>query len=155
MKIKFLIPVIFSIVIGFLLGQVFFNEYDDKSLTVFNEGESVYFIQLGVYKELENIKQTVSNYDDFLIELENDGYHVYAGITKIKKQAELIKDYYESLGNNVYIKERKLTNNTFLNILEEYDKITTIASNNDDLISIERIVLSNYEEMILQDESND
>ena len=155
MKIKFLIPIIFSIVIGFLLGQVFFSEYNNESLTAFNEGETVYFIQLGVYQNINNIKENISNYEEFLIELEKDGYHVYAGITKIKKQAERIKVYYESLGNNVYIKERKLTNNPFLNILDEYDKITTIASNDDDLISIERIVLSNYEEMILQDESND
>lgn len=155
MKIKFLIPIIFSIVIGFLLGQVFFSEYNNESLTAFNEGETVYFIQLGVYQNINNIKENLSNYEEFLIELEKDGYHVYAGITKIKKQAERIKVYYESLGNNVYIKERKLTNNPFLNILDEYDKITTIASNDDDLISIERIVLSNYEEMILQDESND
>ena len=155
MKIKFLIPIIFSIIIGFLLGQVFFTEYSNEVLTVFNEGENVYFIQAGVYNNLESIDNSIKNNNNYLVEQEKDGYHIYVGITKNEKTAEKIKGIYENKGNNIYIKQKKLTNNSFLSILSEYDKITMIASNDDDLLSVEKIVLSNYKEMVLQDESND
>lgn len=155
MKFKFLIPVICSIIVGFLLGKVFFSEYDKNYISVFDEKEMIYFVQLGVYKNIDSIKENVSNHNDYLIEMEDDGYHVYAGITKIKEISEKIKVYYEKMGNNVYIKTREVDNESFLNILDEYDKITSIASNEKDLISIEKIVLSNYEEMVLQDEFDD
>lgn len=155
MKFKFLIPIVCSIVIGFLLGKVFFDEYDKNYISVFDEKEMIYFIQLGVYKNIDSIKENLSNYEEYLVENEEDGYHVYVGITKTKENAEKIKVYYEKQGNNVYIKRKAIDNESFLNILDEYDKITTIASNEKDLISIEKIVLSNYEEMVLQNEFND
>ena len=149
MKAKFLLPIICSIVLGFLLGKIFFNEYDKEVITAMFEGEKIYFVQLGVYKDLETL-EAVEGYKNFLVEPENDGYHLYAGITKSNTTAERLKGYYENLGNTIYIKERIITNKTFLNILTEYDKIKIIASSDNDLVSIEKIVLSNYEELVLQ-----
>ena len=154
MKIKFLLPIIFAIVVGSLLGSVFFKEYDKNTLSIFNEKESIYFVQLGVYNTVESINENVKN-NDYIKEKELDGYHIYVGITKNEKIAEKIKVYYESLGNNVYVKQRKIDKKDFLNILEEYDKIIEITTSDKDLISIEHIVLSNYEEMVLQSESYD
>lgn len=152
MKAKFLVPIGFSVLIGFLLGQIFFNQYDNNSISVFNEGETLYFIDFGKFDNMSILKDKVKNYNDFLVVLESDGYHVYAGISKKKDVANRIKGYYRKIGNNVYIKEKKVANRTFLNILGEYDKITSIASNDKDLLSIEKIVISNYEEMVV---SND
>ena len=150
MKIKFLVPITLSIVIGFLIGKVFFNDYNENTLSVFEEGEKVYFVQMGVYSSLEALKSNVKNYKDHLYLEEEDGYHLYVGITKNKKTAENIKVYYESLANNIYIKEKYVSNYSFLNILTEYDKITSIASNGEDLIGIEKIVISNYKEMVVE-----
>ncbi len=150
MKVKFLVPIVLSIVVGFLIGKVFFNDYNENSLSVFEEGEKVYFVQMGVYSSLEALKSNVKNYKDHLYLEEEDGYHLYVGITKNKKTAENIKVYYESLANNIYIKEKYVSNYSFLNILTEYDKITSIASNGEDLIGIEKIVISNYKEMVVE-----
>ena len=90
MKGKFLIPIVFSIVIGFFFGKVFFNNYE-SSFDVFNEGEKVYFIQKGVYSTLNDLKENNASYDDFLYLEESDGYHFYVGITKNEKNAKKIK----------------------------------------------------------------
>lgn len=150
MKIKFLIPICLSILIGFLIGKVFFNQYDVMSASSIDEGEKIYFVELGIYSSLDKIK-SLDNYNDFLYLEESDGYHLYGGITKNKKIAEKIKVYYDELYKNIYIREKIVNNYSFLNILNEYDKICTAISNNKDLPDIEKIVISNYKEMILQD----
>lgn len=151
MKYKFLMPIILSIVIGFFIGKTFFNNYDN-STSVFNEGEKVYFVELGVYSSLDEIKK-IDNYEDYLTLNEEDGYHLYVGITKIAENSQKIKVYYEKLDNNIYIREKYVDNYSFLNILTEYDKICLALLDNKNLIDIERIVISNYKEMILENDS--
>ena len=130
--------------------------FDDITalISINNFGKSNFLkgISFGIsfIKANENVKNK-----DYIKEKELDGYHIYVGITKNEKIAEKIKVYYESLGNNVYVKQRKIDKKDFLNILEEYDKIIEITTSDKDLISIEHIVLSNYEEMVLQSESYD
>ena len=151
MKFKFLIPIVLSIIIGVLIGNVFFSEYDNKSISAFYEGEKVYFVQMGVYKEMDSLKSDNPNYLDYAYVLEDDGYHLYVGVSKKENIASRIKTYYESDNKSIYIKEKNIANASFLNILTEYDKITSIATNDRDLINIEKIVLSNYKEMVLQE----
>lgn len=148
MKNKFLIPIIASIAIGFIFGKVFFNQYENNSLTTFNEGEKTYFISIGTYSSLREIKDQ----NNYLVLLQNDGYHVYTGITQNKKNCEKIQEIYKEIANNTYVEEIYLTNQNFLNILKEYDKIVSFASN-EDIKSIEKIVISNYKEMVKDYES--
>ena len=155
MKVKFLIPILGSIVIGIVLGRIFFNEYDKDTISVFGETKSIYFVQLGVYIKLDDLKDSVKDYEDYLILLEEDGYHIYGGISKDKKIAERVAGYFKKSSKDTYIKEKKVDNSRFLNVLSEYDKITTIVTNEKDLMDIEKIVLSNYEELILESGLND
>ena len=155
MKVKFLIPILGSIILGIIIGRIFFNEYDKNTLSVFKEMQNIYFVQLGVYNNLEILKEKVKDYKDYLILLEEDGYHIYVGISKDKKVAERIAGYFKNSGKDTYIKEKKVDNTRFLNILSEYDKITTIVTSEKDLMDIERIVLSNYEELVLESGFND
>ncbi len=148
MKIKVLIPIFFSILIGFLLGKLIFNEYDANSINTFEEGERVYFILLDKKDSVDELNNT-ENIDNYLYQKENDMYCIYGGLTKSKKTATRIKEYYDKSFNNVNIQEKIIANESFLNILSEYDKITTIASSENDLIAIQQIVISNYKEMIL------
>lgn len=149
MKYKFLIPIILSIVVGFFIGKTFFNDYDN-TISVFNEGEKLYFIEIDNSK----IKEELNDNEDYLILKEDDTYYLYVGITKNKEIAEKIKVYYEKLENNIYVREKYVDNYSFLNILTEYDKICTAINDDKNLIDIERIVISNYKEMILEDDAN-
>lgn len=149
MKIKVLIPIFCSVFIGFLLGKLIFNQYDLNSLNTFEEGEKIYFIQINRASSLEEIEAT-QDFNNYLVLQENNIYYLYGGITKNEKIAEKIKDYYGKTSNNVVIQEKNVTNESFLNLVAEYDKITSITTSDKDLISIEKIVISNYKEMILE-----
>lgn len=152
MKYKFLIPIVLSIVIGLFFGKVFFDNYKSSSLTVFDEKDKVYMLQIGVYSSEEKMKSSFKNYDKFLYIEKDDGIHLYVGITKDKEIASRIKDYYEKKGYSIYIKESILDNQSFLSVLGEYDKIIGITGDND-LKGIEEIVISNYKEMVLESEN--
>ena len=39
----------------------------------------------------------------------------------------------------------------FISILNEYEKIVDITNNGEDLMKIEKIIISNYEEMVIED----
>ena len=47
-----------------------------------------------------------------------------------------------------------VSNSTLKDLLNEYDKVAKISSNANDLFTIEKIIISNYKEIILQNDSN-
>lgn len=153
MRGKFLIPIVFSIVIGFFFGRVFFNSYDDSLVTASSYGEKVYFIQKGVYSSLDDLKKNNSDYKSFLYLKESDGYHLYIGITKNENIAKKIKEFYEKSNINIYVSEKYINNSSFISTLSEYDKLIDVASLNS-FVDLQKIVISNYKEMVLNGEES-
>ena len=148
MKLKILLPIICSILIGFLFGKIIFNKYDSNAINAFVEKDIVYFIEIGVF---EDEKAAIDNFSNsYLIIKEDNSFHVYGGITKNTKTRDKLKDYYLKNTNNINVYERVIDNEQFTTILEQYDKITMIATKDEDLLEIEKIVMSNYKEMVLQ-----
>ena len=95
MKFKFLIPISFSILIGFLFGKVIFSNYDNaNTLKAFNEGEKVYFIEIASSPSKDSLT-SINSYESYLCLLENDTYYLYGGISKNKDTDEYIKTSYE------------------------------------------------------------
>lgn len=152
MRYKFLIPIVFSILIGLFFGKIFFDNYDANSLTVFDEKDKVYMLQIGVYSSKAAMEKSFKDYKKLLYIENDDGYHLYVGITKSNQIAKKIKEHYKKKGNSIYVKENIIDNKSFLSVLGEYDKIIDITSDND-LEEIEKIVISNYKEMVLENES--
>jgi hypothetical protein len=109
-------------------------------------------LQYGVYKDELNMSKALKDYKKYLYIKEDDGYHLYIGITKSNENIQKIKEFYDKKGNNIYVKESIENNKAFISILKEYDKIIGIAENND-IEEIEKIVISNYKEMVLEDET--
>lgn len=149
MKFKFIVPIFLSILLGFFLGKVFFDQYDAKKMSVWQEGETLYFLQFGVYEKLDALKKNYKDYQDFLTIKEEDGYHLYGAISRSKDTIEEIEAYYQKKDYKTYVKEKQVVNESFLTILTEYEKIVKIAKV-EDKIPIERIIMSNYEEMVLE-----
>jgi len=154
MNIKVIVPIFFSILVGFLFGKVIFNNYEDNTVNAFNEGEKLYFIEIGEYESETDVKK-IKNVDDFLTILENDTYKVYVGITKSKENSQKIKEFYSDTYNNISVREKYVDNETFIIQLKEYDKVVSIINKLDDLSSVQKIIFSNYEEMVLKSDSND
>lgn len=144
MKIKALVPIFFSILVGFLFGRVIFDNYHKKSVLAFNEGEKVYLVKLASYDSLEEIENSKS-----LLVLSNDSsYNLYAGITKQKDNANKIISYYKDSYKDITIDTLYVNDLKFLTELKEYDKLVSIVNKKDDLISIESIILANYKEVL-------
>ena len=154
MNIKVIVPIFFFILVGFLFGKVIFNNYEDNTVNAFNEGEKLYFIEIGEYESETDVKK-IKNVDDFLTILENDAYKVYVGITKSKENSQKIKEFYSDTYNNISVREKYVDNETFVIKLKEYDKVVSIITKLDDLSSVQKIIFSNYEEMVLKSDSND
>lgn len=152
MKYRFLIPIAFSILIGLFFGKTFFDIYDSSSMTVFDEKDKIYMLQIGVYDKEEQMEKVLKDYKKYLYIKDNDGYHLYIGITKSTENAKKIKELYKKDGYSIYIKESIENNKSFLSVLSEYDKIINITSD-DDIKEIEKIVISNYKEMVLDNET--
>lgn len=144
MKIKALVPIFFSILVGFLFGRVIFDNYHKKSVLAFNEGEKVYLVKLASYDSLDKIENSKS-----LLVLSNDSsYNLYAGITKQKDNANKIISYYKDSYKDITIDTLYINDLKFLTELKEYDKLVSIVTKKDDLISIESIILANYKEVL-------
>ena len=144
MKIKALVPIFFSILVGFLFGRVIFDNYSKKSVLAFNEGEKVYLVKLASYDSLEEIENSKS-----LLVLSNDSsYNLYAGITKQRDNAKKIISYYKDSYKDITIDTLYVNDLKFLTELKEYDKLVSIVNKKDDLISIESIILANYKEVL-------
>lgn len=144
MKIKALVPIFFSILVGFLFGRVIFDNYHKKSVLAFNEGEKVYLVKLASYDSLEKLENSKS-----LLVLSNDNvYNLYAGITKQKDNANKIISYYKDSYKDIKIETLYVNDLKFLTELKEYDKLVSIVTKKDDLISIEAIILENYKEVL-------
>ena len=136
MKFKFLVPIFLGVFLGFLIGKVLFNNYNENNITVFQEGEKVYFLKSSVKLEDSNF----INMDEFS----------YIGISLDNDVINKLKDYYIKY-NKEEVEEKYINNYDFITVLKEYDKISKL-SNIKDLIKVQDIVLSNYKEMVLEDE---
>ena len=152
MKYKFLIPILFSIGVGLFFGKTFFDIYDSSSITAFDEKDKIYMVQIGVYSTESSMKKNFSNYKKYLYLKDDDGYHLYVGITKNTDIVRKIKELYKKDGYSIYVKETIEDNDSFLSILSEYDKIIDIVSDKD-IKEIEKIVISNYKEMVLKNDA--
>ena len=130
-----------AIIIGFILGVVIYSDYkrglDDSNY-------NAYLIQIGSFKD--DIEVDTSKY----LVLEEDGiYNVYAGITTKLSNATKIKELYDK--ENIYsiIKTTVINNVELMSNLKQYELLLSEIDNDDNIISINDVIISNYEELIL------
>ena len=82
--------------------------------------------------------------------LEEDGkYNVYAGITTKLSNATKIKNMYESENVSTYIKPIIIDNIEFMSNLEQFDILLEEVDSKDNLISINDVIISEYEQTVL------
>lgn len=135
-----------AILFGGLCGKILYQKYEDTSL-VFHEEEKVYFLQEGVYSSEDSLNRNTKDISPKLVTKENNQYYVYVGISKSKDGIEKIKDIYEEKGYTTYQKEKNVTDESFLTNLSQYDILLDSAKTSDDILTIQEVVLSNYEEI--------
>ena len=148
---KYTVPIILSIVVGVYLGKFMFNQYDNLTLfSVSNESSTLYFLEVGIYNTIDEMKTAMSNFSYYIYNVDKQGIHSYIGITKNKKNSQKIKEYWKEKSYDIYEREINITNSNFISVIEEYDKLLDTAEG----VGIEDIcgqVLSSYEELVINE----
>ena len=83
-------------------------------------------------------------------EEKNGKYYVYVGITGNKDNAEKIQNIYKDSGFNIKINEISINDEEFINNLKQLDILINNTNNQDEILTIEEVVLSNFNKKILE-----
>ena len=142
---KIMFTLIFSISLGSLFG-IFLHKKIEESVFAFNEGYKLTFLREGVYTDKNVLEENTKKLDPKLVIYDDDKYYVYVGITSNEKVAEKIKDIYDDMDIDVYEKDIYVNDDTFINNIEQFDSIV-LSSKEEDILTVEEVVLSNYEEV--------
>lgn len=146
---KFFITVILAILIGVVFGKLMFDQYDHKLKEVFKETEKVYFLQQGVYSNLENVTKNITKVSHYVVEKDDLYYRVYVGITKNEKNINKIREILIGDGNDIYVRELNLNQTPFLDVLNQYDLLLEKVTKKEEILQIQKQVLNQYKELIL------
>lgn len=152
---KYFWSIILSLVVGIYLGKFTLSQYDDFNVfpVSFNY-DTVYFLQQGVYSNENVMKNNMADFEYYIYDVEDDGYHTYVGITKSQDNALKVKEFFKQKGYDIYIKENNINNNNFISILNQYDILLGDASS-DAIDSICNQILSSYEELVINENKGD
>jgi hypothetical protein len=149
---RLLITLVITSIISFLFGNYIFKTYKDNLEmaleSVSSLYDTVYMLQYGSYKNKDKAMDNKLKY--FAMEEENGYYKVYVGVTSSLDNAEKIKGIHRDLGNDIYIKEKSISNLEFIDILNNYDASFKDKSN-DEILSIEEKIINKYKELILNE----
>ena len=119
---KTIIMIILAIGVGFTFGFLFLKKFNTETITeVSNIKSQVYAFQIGVYKNKDNALNAATTNKGIVI-LDNDIYRVYIAILKDETLIANLKDYYDSLGINYYLKAINVSSKTN-NIIDNYESL--------------------------------
>lgn len=135
------------LILGLLVGNKIYQTNLSLS-NVFSDGTTYYFLQEGAYTSKVILDENTKDLNVKLIVEDNSKYYVYLGITKSESIAKKLKSVYEQAGYQIYIKEIKLNNPEFESNVTQFDLLLNSATSKDEMLTIEEVVLANYEEII-------
>lgn len=145
MKKTIILSILF-IVIGSLFGINLYKKSYTSIAKAFNEENICYFLQEGVYSNEKILKESIKKLEDKVIEKIDNKYYVYLAITKDKDVANKIKEIYQKKNIDLYLKEKIVKNEEFLNNVTQFDLLIRESSTQEEILTIEEVVLANYEE---------
>ena len=141
MKNKLVIGTIF-LVSGLVVGNNLYNKVDLSTIQVFSEKNNYYLLEEGVYSKKEIMQSETRDLNPKVYEEKNGKYYVYVGITGNKDNAEKIQNIYKDSGFNIKINE--------ISNLKQLDILINNTNNQDEILTIEEVVLSNFNKKILE-----
>ena len=152
MKKQILLTLII-LIIGIIIGNKI-HKATNSFKNVFKEDEIYYFLQEGVYNSQQILEENTNKLNFKIVEELDSKYYVYLGITRSTSIASKLKEIYENKGYNIYIKEINLNNQEFKSNLEQFDLLINSTQNEEEILTIEEVVLANYEEIIKNSKEN-
>lgn len=136
-----------AVLLGSISGKLLYTKYENTQ-EVFNESNIVYFLQEGVYETKDSLMRNTKDISPKVVINKKNKYYVYVGISKSLEGINKVKNLYKKKGYSVVLKEKEINDDNYLINLEQYDILLENASSSNDILTIEEVVLSNYEELI-------
>ena len=134
-----IISIFICLIIGLFLSFSLFKQYEKPAG---KEVQTVYFLQISVYSDIDSLNKNI-NINQYIYSEEKDGVHVYAAITKDNK--DLLEEFFQNKGYQVYTKEVTMYNEEFLKELESADMLLKQVTDEKSIMAIIRQVLEKYE----------
>ena len=147
---KNIIVLVIIIVLGMFSGVTIYNKISDVYALNIRKDNYVYLLQLGVYKGYDAMQHDTADITNKLIVRRNDNYYVYVGVSKNKDNLKKISAIYNKMGYNLYFYEEEINSSEFLTNLEQFDLLLNRAQTDNEIDSINSVILSSYEEMVLK-----
>ncbi len=146
---------IVCIAIGFLMGQFMFHQYkkEEKPSTIptMQTTETLYFLQQGVYSNLDSMKQNLTDFEYYTYTEKDGKYYVYVAIIKSKENMEKLKGFFNQKGYDIYVKEINVTSNAFLEVLSQYEQLLSGTNDEKTIQAACTQILAKYEELVVND----
>lgn len=142
---KFILPIVLAIVFGYLCANYVLALYEENYDNIAN----YYFLQVGAYKNKESSIDDFKSIKNKITIKEDNKYYTYIGITASKEEANYIKKLYKKNNIEVYIKEKNITNQGFIQELKQYDILLKSSKTLEEINSILSTILATYEEEVL------
>ena len=146
---KYFFPISVSLILGIGMAYFIIKQYEEMpALAVSSEAETLYYIQKGVYSDLDNMKNNMKEFSHYIYNVEDNQYYAYIGVTTNKDNAVKIQNYYKSIGYETFLKDKITDNEDFINVLRQYDELLAKTNDNEFIITICNQVLAKYEELV-------
>ena len=150
---KYFTLIIVSLIIGFFLSYFVLHEYTNSSaITVYKEGEQLYFFKYGEYQTKEEMEVNTLNLENYIYQHNNNLYKVYIGVGQNKNNKTKIKNYSKDKVKEV--ETFYISNRQFINDIDNLDNILISTDDNTVIGEIINQQLSSYEKVVKNDNKN-
>lgn len=142
---KYLLTIIISLLIGFLLSNFMLKQYDDAVaiMPTFKQEETLYLVQQGVYSSLTSMQENTKNIPYYVYTLDNNLYYVYIGMSLDMDNIEKIRKYYDNM--ETIVKSKTITDESFINTLKMNDEVLKQTEDREVIKETINNVLKKYE----------
>lgn len=148
MSKKFIFSLIVAIVSGAVIGHTMFEKFTKEEQAVFNYKSPIYFLREGVYDNLEYALDSANKFDTKIIVKDKAKYYLYLAISKSEDNLASIKKIYND--KNLVVETKNINNESFVTALEQMENLFKKASSDEEKLTIEKVILANYEELVLK-----
>ncbi len=142
MKIKFLIILSLTILVGFLSAKMVHAFYSENK-----NNFNVYVLEAGPYEE-NIVKEKEKQFDYYVTYKDNESIYIICGISTSLDNINKLKKIYSD--TDIKIIKKYIDNQEFITSLEQYDLLIDGLSNKKDILSVNKVILSSYEDLILR-----
>lgn len=150
---KTLFWIILALASGSLLGKFTFDTYENIEVRkVISVNDEVYMLKYGTYENVEQMIEEITDINRYIYIEEENKVTAYIGISTTKENINKIKTIYDNKGIITSIKKLTISNEEFIQNLNEYEKLLSATEDEASLLIIQKQILSCYEELVATNE---